>query len=156
MTAFNNLASEGAVNVDFDLTVVGQIVLFVALMLVLKPWLFDPMLKLFEERERRIDGAKRQARKLDEKSAGALKEYEDAMQAARMSANAERDNLRAEGQKIEADILAKVRAAAAGTLEEGRKRAEVDLKTVRATLDAENPALAKELATRVLGREVQG
>ena len=31
-----------------------------------------------------------------------------------------------------------------------------DLKTVRATLDAENPALAKELATRVLGREVQG
>ncbi len=154
--AFNHLASEGAVNVDFDLTVVGQVVLFVALMLVLKPWLFDPMLKLFEERERRIDGAKRQARKLDEKSAGALKEYEDAMQTARVSANAERDKLRAEGQKIEVDILAKVRASAAETLEEGRKRAEVDLKTVRASLDAENSALAKDLATRVLGREVQG
>ena len=52
--AFSHLANEGAVNVDFDLTVVGQIVLFVTLMLVLKPWLFDPMLKLFEEREKRV------------------------------------------------------------------------------------------------------
>ncbi len=154
--ALNHLASEGAVNVDFDLTVVGQIVLFVTLMLVLKPWLFDPMLKLFEERERRIEGAKRQARKMDEKSAGALKEYEDAMQKARLAANAERDALRGEGQKIEAEILAKVRTAAAETLDQGRKRADAELKTVRATLGEENPALARDLATRVLGREVQG
>ena len=38
--------------------------------------LFDPMLKLFEEREKRIDGAKVQARHIDEKSAGALTKYE--------------------------------------------------------------------------------
>src|SRR6266568_1351766 len=66
----------GGVEVDFDLTVVGQIVLFLFLFIVLKPMLFDPMLHLFEERERRIDGAKLLARKIDEKSAGALTTYE--------------------------------------------------------------------------------
>src|SRR5258706_55753 len=56
-------ASQEAVNVDFHPYLVAfQIGLFVVLMLVLKPILFDPMMKLFEEREKRIDGAKAAAR----------------------------------------------------------------------------------------------
>src|SRR5689334_10490485 len=106
------LSSEGGgVEVDFDLTVVGQVVLFVFLFIVLKPMLFDPMLHLFEERERRIDGAKLLARKIDEKSAGALTTYETEMAKARAAANAERDKIRNEGLKTESEILARVRAS---------------------------------------------
>src|SRR4051812_5295939 len=90
-------AARGAVEVDLDLTVVGQMALFVFLMIVLKPVLFDPMLKLFEEREKRIEGAKLEARKIDQQSSGALTKYESAMAKARGEANAERDKLRAEG-----------------------------------------------------------
>ena len=57
-----------AINVDVDWTFLVQLGLIVALMLVLKPLLFDPMLKLFEEREKRIEGAKVQARHIDDKS----------------------------------------------------------------------------------------
>src|SRR4051812_28392362 len=42
----------GGVEVDFDGSLVVQIVLFLTLMIVLRPILFDPMLKLFEEREK--------------------------------------------------------------------------------------------------------
>jgi F-type H+-transporting ATPase subunit b len=87
----------GGVVVDLDVTLVGQIVLLLVLLAVLKPLLFEPMLKLFEERERRIDGAKLQARRLDEASAGALTKYEAEMQKARSAGNLERDKLRAEG-----------------------------------------------------------
>ena len=83
-----NAASGGGVVVDLDVTVVGQVVLFLILLVVLKPLLFEPMLKLFEERENRIEGAKLQARKMDEASAGALSKYEAEMHKARTAGNA--------------------------------------------------------------------
>src|ERR1700679_1026688 len=110
----------GGVDVDFDATLLFMVALFLFLWIVLKPLLFDPMLKLFEERERRVDGAKLLARKIDEKSASALTQYENEMQKARASAGAERDRIRAEGVKREAEILAQVRAQTAATLEAGR------------------------------------
>ena len=53
VSSFSALA-EGGVNVDLDATFVVQIALFVVLLLILKPVLFDPMMRLFEEREERI------------------------------------------------------------------------------------------------------
>jgi F-type H+-transporting ATPase subunit b len=146
---------EGAVNVDFDATVVVQMVLFTVLAVMLKPLLFDPMLKLFAEREKRIEGAKLEARKTDDASAQALKKYEDAMAAARAAAGAEREKLRAEGQKTENEILTSVRASTAKTLESGRKQTSGEAAQVRADLGPQVKSLAADLATRALGREVR-
>ncbi|HEX4448400.1 MAG TPA: ATP synthase F0 subunit B, partial [Polyangiaceae bacterium] len=125
------------------------------LTLILKPLLFDPMLKLFEERERRIDGAKMQARKIDEKSASALAKYESEMAKARAQANAEREKIRAEAQRKEQEIMGAMRVSTARTLEEGKQRAHAEAQRVRATLKGEATTLARDLAGRVLGREVQ-
>ena len=149
-------AADGPVTVDIDASTFVQVGLFIVLLLVLKPLLFDPMLKLFEEREKRIDGAKLAARKIDEKSAGALVQYEAAMAKTRAAANAERDKLRAEGVKVENEILAKVRVSTAAAIEQGRQKAQDEAARVRAALEADSAQLAKELASRVLGREVQG
>jgi F-type H+-transporting ATPase subunit b len=148
-------AAGGGVVVDLDVTVVGQVVLVLVLLAVMKPMLFDPMLKLFEEREKRIDGAKSQARKMDEESAGALTKYESEMQRARAVGNAERDKLRAEGTKEEAEILGKVRASTSKMLEEGRSRLAGEAGHARQELRGETSALGGQLAARVLGHEVQ-
>ena len=148
------VAAPQAITVDLDLSFVVQIVLFVALMAVLKPVLFDPMLKLFEEREKRIDGAKVQARKIDERSATALDQYEAAMARARATANAERDKIRAEGLAREQDILSRVRAETAKALDEGKQAAHAEAQRVRAQLKADAAHMARDLASRVLGREV--
>ncbi len=148
-------AGAGGVEVDFALGPIAiQVGLFVLLWLALRPTLFEPMLKLFEEREKRIEGAKVLARKTDEASAGALSKYETAMNEARALANSERDKLRAEGLKAENEILADVRAATAKTLDEGRRKLNEERTTARAKLKEEVSTLAKELAGRVLGREV--
>jgi F-type H+-transporting ATPase subunit b len=149
------VAAPQAISVDFDATFLVQVALFIGLALFLKPVLFDPMLKLFEERERRIDGAKMQARKIDERSANALTEYESAMAKARATANAEREKIRAEAMKHEQDILDGVKATAAKTIDDGKRSALAEADRVRATLKGEAVALARELAVRVLGREVQ-
>jgi F-type H+-transporting ATPase subunit b len=144
-----------AINVDVDLTFAVQLVLFVGLTLILKPVLFDPMLKLFEEREKRIDGAKIQARKIDEKSATALAQYEAEMAKARAAAGAERDKIRNEAIKREQEILGAVRAATAKTLDDGKRAAHAEAQKTRAALKSDAAAMARELASRVLGREVQ-
>jgi F-type H+-transporting ATPase subunit b len=149
-------AEAGGVNVDFDASFLVQVAIFLLLLVVLKPLLFEPMLKLFEEREKRIEGAKLEARRIDEQSVGALTSYETAMQKARTAANADREKLRAEGTKRETEILGAVRVTTAQALEEGRKRLDSEVAATRSSLRQSTPALAQELAKRVLGREVQG
>jgi F-type H+-transporting ATPase subunit b len=148
-------AAPEAINVDVDLTFAVQLVLFVGLTLVLKPVLFDPMLKLFEEREKRIEGAKVQARRIDEKSATALAQYEAEMAKARAGANAEREKIRTAALKREQEILGTVRAATAKALDDGKRAAHAEAERARASLRTDAAAMARDLASRVLGREVQ-
>ncbi len=150
------LPKGGGVTVDVDLTFLWPIAVLVVLLLVLPSVLFDPMLKLFEERERRIDGAKLAARKMDEASAVALTKYESEMKKARSAGNADREAQRAEGLKAESDIVGKVREATTATVTRGRKDLEEEAAQVRAALKADNRVLAGAMASRVLGREVSG
>ena len=153
-TASGVALAEGGVTVDLDLSLFVQLGLFVVLVLVLKPILFDPMLRLFEEREKRIDGTRQKARKVDEKSAKALAKYEAILTKAREAGGAERDTLRAEGAKKEADLMAKVRTSTTGTLDEGRAGISREAQIARHALKTDATKLGKEIATRVLGREV--
>ena len=148
-------AAASAVSVDFDKTVIGQIVLFLVLMLVLKPVLYDPMLKLFAEREERTEKTKERARAIDEESADALSKFENAMAKARAVADAEREKVRGEGVKTENEIMARVRASTAKVLDEGRKSRETQVQAVRSQLQGRSQEIARDVATRVLGREVQ-
>jgi F-type H+-transporting ATPase subunit b len=149
------LLAAAPINVDVDATFLVQLVLFVILTLILKPLLFDPMLKLFEEREKRIDGAKAQARNIDEKSATALAKYEGEMAKARAAANAERERIRAEALRREQQILGEVRAATTKVLDDGKRAAQAEADRARAALRGETATMARDLASRVLGREVQ-
>ena len=146
---------KGGVTVDVDLTFLWPIAVLIVLMLVLPSLLFDPMLKLFEERERRIDGAKLAARKMDEASATALTRYETEMKKARSAGNSEREAQRAEGLNAENEILGKVREATTAAVTKGRLELSEEAALVRAALKAETGALAGAMASRVLGREVQ-
>ena len=56
--------------------------------------------------------------------------------------------------KVENEILGRVRTTTARTLEEGRRRLQGEMQSARGALQAESATLAKELAGRVLGREV--
>jgi F-type H+-transporting ATPase subunit b len=145
-----------AISVDLHWPLVAiQLVLFVGLTLVLKPVLFDPMLKLFEEREKRIDGTRMKARQIDEQSAGALAKYEAEMARARALANADREKIRADALKREQEILGAVRVATAKALEAGKRAAHTEADKVRAALKRDAAAMARDLAGRALGREVQ-
>jgi F-type H+-transporting ATPase subunit b len=155
INSFEGALSEGAVTVDLDLSLFVQLGLFLVLLLVLKPVLFDPMMRLFEEREKRIEGTRHAATKEDERSAKAAAKAQAIVAKGREAGALERDALRAEGVKREADLMAEVRAATADTLERGRAEIGIEAKSAREQLHGDARALGREMATRVLGREVQ-
>jgi F-type H+-transporting ATPase subunit b len=149
-----SLSSGGAIDVDLDLTVFVQVGIFVVMMLVLKPLLFDPMLKLFEEREKRIEGARAKALETDRISGQAQADYEEAMRKMRVTAGAERDKLRAEGVRQETEILNVARADVTKALEASRTNVSAEKASVSAALQTEAKDLGRSLAARVLGREL--
>jgi F-type H+-transporting ATPase subunit b len=144
----------GGVNLDFDFTFVIQMVAFSLLVIILKPLLFDPLMKLFEERERRTEGAKLLARRMDERAGELLKRYETELEAVRRAATEEREKLRAEGQRLETQILAEARADAAKMVERGKADLEAERQRLRRELTTHSAQIAKDIASRVLGREV--
>ena len=129
-------------------------VLFAAFVSLLKPLLFDPLLRVFEERERRTEGAKKEAREMDERAGELLQRYEGELDKVRREAGLERERLRAETAKLEAQIMAEARAETARILEAGKARIAGEVAELRRELDGMKPELAAQIASRVLGREV--
>lgn len=147
-------SASGGVNLDFDLTFLVHLMAFAALVMILKPLLFDPLMKVFEERERRTEGAKLLARRMDEKAGELLQRYDAELEAVRRAAAEERERLRAEGAKLEAQILAEGRAEVTKLVEQGRTKLDADRKVLRAELSTRAADIARDIASRVLGREV--
>ena len=152
LASFNLFAA--AISVDFDLTFLAQFLLFATFIVVLRPLLFDPLLRVFEERERRTEGAKHEARDMDAKAGDLLTRYEAELEKVRREANVEREKLRNETKALEAKIMAEARAESARILETGKARITAEVEQLRKELRDAQPALASEIASRVLGREV--
>ena len=141
-------------DLDFDLTFIAQFVLFTAFITVLKPLLLDPLLKVFEERERRTEGAKDVARDMDKKAAALLARYEAELDKVRREASAERERLRQDTARLEAQIMADARDETTKILDAGKARITAEVAQLRSELERTRPELAAQIASRLLGREV--
>ena len=145
--------SGGGVNLDFDNTVILQALLFTALLLILRPLLFEPMLKVFALREERTEGAKTSARELQERAGELLSKYEAEIAKVSRVAAEERDKLRAETARLENQIMQEARVATAKIIEQGRQRIEAEVDAVRFDLGRESERTASLIVSQVLGRE---
>ena len=145
-------AMAGGVPLDFDRTVLLQILVFAVLIVVLKPLLFDPVLKVFSLREERTEGAKATARELQEKAGELLQRYEKELVRVQEVAANERDLLRSETSKLEAEILREARDATARIVEDGRRKIETEVNAIRIAVGAESEKVAQMIVDRVVGQ----
>lgn len=143
------------VKVDFDRSVLLQMALFAVMVAILKPLLFDPMLKLFALREEKTEGAKSQAREMQERAGDILTRYEKELSAARHEAGEARETTRKETVKLEAAILAEARSAADSITEAGRATVQRELSELKAGLEAQSVELSALVAQNILGRNLK-
>jgi len=157
-TAFGNLVGasmSGGISIDFDKTFVLQMLIFAGLIPILKWALFEPILKVFEERERRTDGARAEARQMQEEAGELLRRYESELQKINQVAAEERERLRAETSKLESEILDEARQVVGRIVAEGRAKLETEVGSIRFELGRRSEQVSREVSDRVLGREVR-
>ena len=140
--------------IDFDLTFVLQMVVFAALIVVLGPLLFNPVLRLFEERERRTDGAKTSARQMQEEAGELAARYETELEKVHDVARQERDRVRSETAKVEAELMEVTRRAVDEIVVDGRAKIEKERQRLGFELGQQSERLARVLAESVLGRSL--
>jgi F-type H+-transporting ATPase subunit b len=148
------LFAAGAVNVDVDVTLFAQLVLFTAFVVLMKDLVFEPLLAVFEARERRTEGAKEKAREMDELAIERMAELETKKEAIRREAAGDRERIRARVKALETRLLGEAREAASRTVDSGLSKIRGEVTHTRRDLEGGRAALAAEIASRVLGRPV--
>jgi F-type H+-transporting ATPase subunit b len=149
------LLSGGSI-VDLDGTVFVQAAMFFVAFFILYTLVFKPMIGLLEAREHAIDGARDEAKRLEREVREKQATFDTELKKVRGTSGEERDRLRAEGQDLERTLLEKVRVQTQDLMTEARARFETEARVARSELTAQRGELAREIASQVLGREVQG
>jgi F-type H+-transporting ATPase subunit b len=151
---FTALLSEGSI-IDLDGTIWIQLGLFAVAFFVFRPLIFRPMIALFEARENAIEGAKLEALRLQDEASAESEEFEVEMRRLRLQAGEERDRLRAEGKRLERTVLERVREETDKQLDEADAKLRTETARLQAEIDHSIPVLARQIASKMLDREVQ-
>lgn len=152
--ALSPLLASSAVTVDLDPTMFIHFILFAAFVWFMKDLIFDPLMKVFETREERTQGAIGQAREMDEEALALKQEHDSKLEEIRRDAAVDRERIRAEVKKLESELMSEARDAVGKTLEAGLAKIRGEVDAIRGDLDAQQGKLASEIASKVLGRRV--
>ena len=151
---FTALLSEGSI-IDLDATFWLQLGFFFIAFFAFRPLIFRPMIALFEAREQAIEGAKKEALRLQDEAAAESEEFEDEMRRIRLQAGEERDRLRAEGKRLERTVIERVQTETDAQLSEADAQLATEAAKLRSEIEGSVPLLAKQIAAKLLNREVQ-
>ncbi len=137
---------------ELNATIFIQAAIVLALMAWLSPVLFGPLMKVFDEREKRIHGAVDEAKKrlgsADEKTLLVEQRTKEAQAQARGILL----ELREAAKVREQQLLEKAREEAGDRLEEARAELFDATETARKALKDDAKAIADEIVKKVLGR----
>lgn len=140
--------------IDIDLTVVIQFALFLIMFAIGNAFLFQPYLKLRERRKQGIDGARAEAERMSTQADTELADYEKKLAAARTRANEEGRKVRAEAAAHEKTVTDASRAEAQKSIDEATAKMRAETDAARLQLLPQANTLARQIASKLLGREV--
>lgn len=137
-----------------DFSFVIQLVSFVVLWFGLKRLLFDPVLRVLEEREARTAGARRQAAEITATAEVAAAEYERRMQEVRHALASEAGAMHNAVQAEERRVLSAAREQANAQLARLRESLGAQAQSARPAIALEARDLAARILERVVGRNL--
>jgi F-type H+-transporting ATPase subunit b len=140
--------------IDIDYTVFVQFALFLILFVISNAFLFQPYLRLRQRRKDGIEGARAEAERMSAQADAKLADYDKQLAKARASANDEGRKVRAEAAAHEKQVTDASRAETQKAIDEATARMRAETDAARLALLPQANTLARQLATKLLGREV--
>ena len=153
-TPIVSLAAGGHPLIDIDLTAVVQFCLFLLVYVIANRLLFQPYLALRERRRAGIEGARAEAERMTAQADAKLADYQKSLAVARDKAGEEGRKVRLEAAAHEREATDRARADAQGAIDEAQKKMRAQTEAARATLMPQADAIARTIASKLLGREV--
>jgi len=140
--------------IDIDGTLLLQFGLFLIMLFVLSKFLFGPYLKLRQLRHDSIEGAREKAQAMDVRAQGIVANYEVQLTSAKQKAAEGRQRLRQEAVERERQIIGAARDEAGKATTAARTTLAKKAEETRTQLEAQSGELAKQMASKILGRKV--
>ncbi len=138
---------------DLELVIAN---LFVLLLLIypVNRWLLQPLNEVARERETRTAGAQERAERIRAEAGELSRRFEALMQQARGEAQARHAAIKERSLREERALLASAREAAAAEVEEVSRGIAAELESARERLREDAEQLAREAASKILGRAI--
>jgi F-type H+-transporting ATPase subunit b len=140
--------------VDIDKSLLLQMVNFLFLLWILNIILYRPIRRILAERKQRIDGFIQDIKRLGQQIEDQKSEIADLTNLARKKGFEEKEALKQEGQKEQERLLAEINAQMEAKISEVKSQIAGDITAARKTLQSQIETFARELATKILGRQV--
>jgi F-type H+-transporting ATPase subunit b len=140
--------------IDIDGTAFIQFGLFLVLLFITNKLMFQPYLALRERRKAGIEGARAEAERMSAEADAKLADYEKQLAVARNRANEEARKVRAEAVGHEREVTDKARATAQASIDDAQAKMRSETDAARAQLMPQADAIAKQIAKKLLGREI--
>jgi F-type H+-transporting ATPase subunit b len=132
--------------------VATNVALFLLLVYPVNKLLVSPFIRVLDERAERTTGALSRSEGLRDEARASRTELEAKLAEARTRAVARRNEILAEGEVLERAELEAAREESERAVQDVRRSVQAELSDARGTLQADARALAREVATRILGR----
>lgn len=139
--------------IEINLTLAYQIIGFFVLYFVLNTLLYKPVLKVLEERNKNIEGTKKEALDMEAEIQKRLLDYENRLNEAKAKAQEERLRIRQEGIDKEKEMMGSARENSQAGLLEAKTKLEQEAKSVRLRLKEESKTISRDIVEKILNRK---
>lgn len=134
--------------------IVGSLVVILIIAIPFAKYVLPTFQKIFDERAAKIEGGLAKAEIAQAEATATLAEYQQHLADARAEAAKIREDARAEGAQIVAELKRKAQDEAARIADTSRKQIDAERQQAAVSLRAEVGTLATELASKIVGESL--
>ncbi|MCF6178049.1 MAG: ATP synthase F0 subunit B [Geopsychrobacter sp.] len=140
--------------ISLDWTLILQFFNFLVLLLILNKILYRPLQAIMAQRNEKIEGGKARARDLEADIEEKMHSYQQQLNAAKSEAALERAGLRKAAHQQESEITGEAQEKAVARVKSIRGQVEKEASEAAQVLKDGAEAMAGQIASKVLGREL--
>jgi len=135
-------------------TVLIQLLNFLVLIFLMNMIVYRPVRKMLTRRREVMDGSAKSARELMQKADAASEELDSNISETRKEGQQEKEKIKTVGLGAEQEMLKEVHSSTEDMLSTAREEIGEKLISVRHSLQSELKGFSKELAGKILGRQI--
>lgn len=140
--------------IELNWSIFVQMFNFLLLMFVLNKILYKPILKILEEREKKISEGQQEVKDLATQGNKLVATYNEKLQAAKVEAMASKANARKQAVEQVNAVIQDARGKAEQEILQVRQRVASEIEAAKKELEPELASMAATIAEQVLGRKV--